>query len=79
MKIFLENQLMTLDLHGVRHYEVQQVVEDFILTNQESIPLIIICGNSDKMISLVSQTLTKLNLNFESTNYGRIRVNSLDA
>ncbi len=79
MKTFLENQILTLDLHGVRHFEVKEIVEDFVLINQEKIPLIIICGNSAKMISLVSETLNLLNVNFENTTYGRIRVNSIHA
>ena len=46
MKTFLENQLLNLDLHGVRHGDVEVIVEDFVLTNQEQLPLIVICGNS---------------------------------
>ena len=79
MKTFLENHLLNLDLHGVRHSDVEVVVEDFVLTNQQRLPLIIICGNSSKMIDLVSKTLKKMEINFEETRYGRIRVNSLDA
>ena len=79
MKTFLENQLLNLDLHGVRHSDVEVVVEDFVLINQQRLPLIIICGNSSKMIDLVSKTLTKMEINFEETRYGRIRINSLDA
>ena len=79
MKTFLENQIFTLDLQGIRHFQVKEVVEDFVLMNQDKAPLIIICGNSAKMISLVSEALTSLNVNFENTTYGRIRVNSLDA
>ena len=79
MKTFLEQQILQLDLHGVRHYEVQDIVEDFVLNNQENLPLIIICGNSSKMITLVTEALTEINVNFEETRYGRIRVNSLDA
>ena len=79
MKTFLENQILTLDLHGIRHFQVKEVVEDFVLMNQDKAPLIIICGNSAKMITLVSEALTSLNVNFENTTYGRIRVNSLDA
>ena len=79
MSTFLENQIFTLDLHGIRHFQVKEVVEDFVLMNQDKAPLIIICGNSAKMISLVSEALTSLNVNFENTTYGRIRVNSLDA
>ena len=31
------------------------------------------------MISIVNKTLKKIDVNFEETRYGRIRVNSLDA
>jgi len=79
VKTFLENQLLNLDLHGVRHSDVEVVVEDFVLNNQQQLPLIIICGNSSKMIDIVSKTLKKMEINFEETRYGRIRINSLDA
>ena len=79
MKTFLENQLLNLDLHGVRHSDVEVAVEDFVLNNQQQLPLIVICGNSSKMIDIVSKTLKKMEINFEETRYGRIRVNSLDA
>ena len=79
MKTFLENQLLNLDLHGVRHSDVEVAVEDFVLNNQQQLPLIVICGNSYKMIDIVSKTLKKMEINFEETRYGRIRINSLDA
>ncbi len=79
MKTFLENQLLNLDLHGVRHSDVEVAVEDFVLNNQQQLPLIVICGNSSKMIGIVSKTLKKMEINFEETRYGRIRINSLDA
>ena len=79
MKTFLEIQLLNLDLHGVRHSDVEVAVEDFVLTNQQQLPLIVICGNSSKMIDIVSKTLKKMEINFEETRYGRIRINSLDA
>lgn len=79
MKTFLENQLLNLDLHGVRHSDVEVAVEDFVLNNQQQLPLIVICGNSSKMIDIVSKTLQKMEINFEETRYGRIRINSLDA
>ncbi len=79
MKTFIENHLLNLDLHGVRHADVQVIVEDFVLTNQDEIPLIVICGNSAKMIEIVSTTLKNIDVNFEETRYGRIRVNSLYA
>jgi len=79
VKTFLENQLLNLDLHGVRHSDVEVAVEDFVLNNQRQLPLIVICGNSSKMIDIVSKTLKKMEINFEETRYGRIRINSLDA
>ena len=39
MKTFVENGITHLDLHGVRHHEVDELVLDFVLRNQELIPL----------------------------------------
>ena len=79
MKTFYENQLLHLDLHGIRHHEVEVMVQDFVLNNQSELPLIVICGNSKKMIDLVNNALRELNVDFEETRYGRIRINYLDA
>ena len=79
MKTFYENQLLHLDLHGIRHHEVEVMVQDFVLNNQSELPLIVICGNSEKMIDLVNNALRVLNVEFEETRYGRIRINYLDA
>ena len=51
---------MRLDLHGVRHHEVDHMVENFILVNQSQIPLTIICGNSQKMINLVYNVIDRI-------------------
>jgi len=51
---------MKLDLHGVRHHEVDILVENFILMNQEEIPLTIICGNSQRMIDLVYEVINRI-------------------
>jgi hypothetical protein len=51
---------MDLDLHGVRHSEVDRLVENFVYLNQDSMPLKIICGNSNIMIRLVQQTLDRI-------------------
>jgi hypothetical protein len=55
------------------------MVQDFVLNNQSELPLIVICGNSGKMIELVGKALSDLNVDYEETRYGRIRVNCLDA
>ena len=43
-----------LDLHGIRHNEVERLVENLVLLNDE---WKILCGNSDKMIQIVQDKL----------------------
>ena len=50
-----------LDLHGIRHNDVERVVENFVLLNET--PLEIICGNSDKMQQIVEFKLSELQQN----------------
>ena len=49
-----------LDLHGVRHQDVDALVENFILMNQNSFPLTIICGNSVRMIRLAEAVIDRI-------------------
>ena len=51
---------MKLDLHGVRHHEVDLKVENFILLNQDQLPLTIICGNSQRMIDLAKEVIDSI-------------------
>ena len=51
-----------LDLHGIRHHEVERLVENLVLLNDS---WKIICGNSDKMIELVTEKL-----NWAHNNHG---------
>jgi len=51
---------MKLDLHGVRHHEVDLKVENFILLNQDQVPLTIVCGNSQRMIDLVKEVIDSI-------------------
>ena len=70
----------TLDLHGCRHSDVKIEVENYLYLNQEDCPILIICGNSQKMISLVEEVLTKIESSFEvgsGVNYGTIMVRSV--
>jgi|TARA_B110000305_G_C19463307_1_gene656041 hypothetical protein len=70
----------TLDLHGVRHYEVDLKVENFIFMNQDKFPLTIICGNSKKMIDLVLVILNKHSSSFregEGFDYGKFTIYKL--
>jgi len=63
-----------LDLHGVRHADVERTVEDFIYMNQEYFPLEIICGNSGKMIQLVHSVTNRLNVETHMYRYGVVVV-----
>jgi len=51
---------MKLDLHGILHEDVQIKVENFVLLNQDSAPLEIITGNSNRMRDLVGTVLTRI-------------------
>ena len=47
-----------LDLHGIRHKDVERIVENFVLLNET--PLTIICGNSNRMQDIVQHKLNEL-------------------
>ena len=69
-----------LDLHGYRHHEVDIAVENFVFLNQEEMPLTIICGNSEKMLSLVRIVLDRTNAEYYNGighEYGQIKVYKL--
>ena len=73
-------KLTTLDLHGKRHHEVDLTVENFIFLNQDDCPLLIICGNSQQMISLVIQVLDRVGSIYEEGkghNYGTVIVRKI--
>ena len=55
--------LHRLDLHGIRHEEVDRLVENFVLLNTP--PMRIITGNSHKMRDLVTNVLDRLSINYE--------------
>ena len=64
-----------LDLHGVRHHEVDLMVENFIFLNQHKIPLTIICGSSSKMVKLVKTVLDRSGSDYlegQGLDFGRI-------
>jgi hypothetical protein len=63
---------MELDLHGVRHHEVDRLVENFIYLNQDLVPLTIICGNSQRMIDLVTEVTDRIGCETTRLHYGTI-------
>jgi hypothetical protein len=53
-----------LDLHGIKHENVNRVVENFVLLNET--PLTIITGNSTMMRDLVVEVLEKHKFVYEN-------------
>ena len=77
MNVFEEKGITHLDLHGEKHEFVQEIIIDFIYRYQDKIPLIIICGNSNKMINLALTVLQENNIKGSSPRYGILRVEQL--
>ena len=77
MAIFKERGITHLDLHGIKHQDVDIEVRNFIFQYQDLLPLIIICGNSNKMIELVSQSLNTSDIMFSSPRFGIIRIEGI--
>ena len=64
-----------LDLHGIRHHEVDRLVENFIFMNQAHAPLTIVCGNSQKMIDIVYKVIDRIKLRMVTMDqYGVIKI-----
>tara|TARA_E500000081_G_C6044362_1_gene310709 strand:- start:350 stop:583 length:234 start_codon:yes stop_codon:yes gene_type:complete len=77
MNVFQERGITHLDLHGERHFDVAPKVLDFVFQYQNEIPLIIICGNSNQMIKIVTEELKKESITYSSPRFGIIRVEGL--
>jgi len=77
MAIFKERGITHLDLHGIKHQDVDVEVRNFIFQYQDLLPLIIICGNSNKMIELVTQSLKTSDIIFSSPRFGVIRIEGI--
>lgn len=74
MNVIEEKGITTLDLHGEKHDIISDIVIDFVYRYQSKIPLIIICGNSNKMINLVLDSLKKNDIKNSSPRYGIVRI-----
>ncbi len=77
MNVFEEKGITHLDLHGIKHSNVISEVIDFVYQYQDMIPLIIICGNSNKMIELAENSLNSNSVMFSKPRFGIIRVEKL--
>ena len=77
MNIFKEKGITHLYLHGVRHQEAKDEVIDFVYQYQDMLPLIIICGNSNRMIEIAESSLKSNSIMFSKPRFGIIRVEKL--
>lgn len=55
-----------LDLHGIKHEDVDRIVENFVLLSE--LPVRIITGNSMKMIELTKKVIERHQLKWEHHN-----------
>jgi len=62
--------MMKLDLHGIRHEDVDRLVENFILLSD--VPSKIVAGNSDRMKELVKNVIERhgFDWKYDEPNYG---------
>ena len=77
MKVFKENGITHLDLHGIRHNDVNNEILDFIYQYQSEIPLLVICGNSNRMIEIVKDSLESHSIMFSMPRFGIIRIEKI--
>ena len=52
-----------LDLHGIKHKDVDRLVENFVLLNE--VPMKVITGNSQKMMELTLDVLNRHDFEWE--------------
>ncbi len=53
-----------LDLHGVKHADVELLVENFIFQHQKDLPVKIVTGNSNAMKKIVINVLETHNFKY---------------
>jgi len=61
-----------LDLHGIRHEEVDRLVENFVLLNEP--PIRIITGNSNGMRDIVTEVLDRHDMEYEQFKTSQITI-----
>ena len=61
-----------LDLHGIKHNDVDRLVENFVLLKE--LPIRIITGNSDKMKDLVIKVLNRHQIEYEQFKPSQITI-----
>ena len=61
-----------LDLHGIKHEDVDRLVENFVLLNNP--PIRIITGNSNQMRDIVVEVLDRHDMEYEQFKTSQITI-----
>ena len=61
--------MISLDLHGIKHQDVEELVDSFIGRYFNMLPIEIITGNSADMQEIVRGIVQSYKLKMESSNY----------
>lgn len=79
-RVYVKNGITTLDLHGVKHVDVKNVVINFVWTYgvTDGFPLIIITGNSTQMTKLVVDSLIDDGATYTTNEFGKVVVTNVD-
>ena len=60
---------MEIDLHGVKHSDVNKLLDKFIYENNSSDELIIITGNSEQMKNTVIECIKQYGYDYQVGDY----------
>tara|TARA_B100000315_G_scaffold243129_1_gene266164 strand:+ start:982 stop:1251 length:270 start_codon:yes stop_codon:yes gene_type:complete len=69
-----EMDITELDLDGVRHNDIENTIEEFVLSKKP--PMSIVIGRSEKMKEIVRRVLEKYKMSWEipRNNYGLVKI-----
>ena len=66
------SMIKKLDLHGIKHEDVDRLVENFVLLNNP--PIRIITGNSNQMRDIVVEVLDRHDMEYEQFKTSQITI-----
>ena len=66
------SMIKKLDLHGIKHEDVDRLVENFVLLNNP--PIRIITGNSNQMRDIVVEVLSRHDIEYEQFKTSQITI-----
>ena len=61
--------MKSLDLHGIKHSDAENLIDDFLGRHYNTLPIEIITGNSFEMQSILKNKIKQFKLKMEPSNY----------